>query len=173
MEHFAGKVVVDLANASAPFGARLKRRLLSAIEGERTARVQGPGLGLDVDDAGCAQAKLRRQRAGDQRHGIGQPGLQRLTEDVDALGQDHSVQAKLQVGVIAADMELAERILSYARGLEQQPVKRLIVALRLRLDRLSAEIIDTGAEARLDILGGNIEFLGNDIEIERNATALR
>jgi hypothetical protein len=47
-------------------------------------------------------------------------------------------------------MKLAERILGDARGLQQQPVDRLIVALRLRFDRLSAEIVNAGAEARLD-----------------------
>ena len=173
VEHFAGNVIVDLASASAPFGARLKRRLLAPVQRERTARVQGPGFGLDVDDSSGAQPELCRQGAGDQRHGIGEPGLQHLAEDVYSLGQDHPVQAKLQIGVIAADMELAERILGDARGLEQQPVERLVVALRLGLDGLSAEIIDAGAEARLDVLGGNIELLGDDVDIERDASALR
>ncbi len=99
--------------------------------------------------------------------------MQRLAEDVDPLGQDYPVQAKLQIGVIAADMELAKRILGYARGLEQQPVERLIVALWLRFDRLSAEIIDAGAEARLDVLSGNVELLSDDIEVERDAAAFR
>ena len=99
--------------------------------------------------------------------------MQRLAEDVDSLGQDHPVQAKLQIGVIAADMELAEQILGDARGLEQQPVKRLIVALRLRFDRLPAEIVNAGAEARLDVLGGNIELLGDDIDVKRDTAAFR
>ena len=83
----AGGVIIDLADPAALFGARLKRRLLAAIQRERAARIERPGLGLDVDDAGGAQAVLRRQRAGDQRHRIGEPRLQRLAEDVDPLGQ--------------------------------------------------------------------------------------
>ena len=41
-----------------------------------------------------------------------EPGLQHLPKDVDSLGQDDAVQAELQIGVIAADMDLPERILA-------------------------------------------------------------
>ena len=58
----------------------------------------------------------------------------------------------LQIGVVAADMDLPERILRDTRSLQQQLVQRLIVALRLGFDRLPAEIVDGGAEARLDLL---------------------
>jgi hypothetical protein len=87
VQNFAGHVIVDLTDAAAEFGARLKPRLRTAIQSERAAGIQGAGLGLDVDDPGRAQAVLRRQRAGDQRHGIGEARLQRLAEDIDALRQ--------------------------------------------------------------------------------------
>ena len=130
--------------------------------------VECPGLGLDVDNAGGAQAVLRRQRAGDQRHGIGEPRLQRLAEDIDPLRQLNPVEAVLQIGVIAADVDLPERILGNTGSLQQQLVQRLIVALRLGFDRLPAEIVDGGAEAGLDLLAGDIELLGDYVEIERN-----
>ena len=82
----------------------------------------------------------------------------RLAEDVDPLGQDDAVEAELQIGVVAADMQLAERILGDARRLQQQSVERLIVALRLRFDRLPAEIVDAGAEARLDLAARDVEL---------------
>ena len=85
VQEFAGGVIIDLANASAPFGARLKPRVRAAIHGGRAAWVQRPGLGLDVDDAGGAQPVLRGQSAGDQRHRVGEPRLQDLSEEVDPL----------------------------------------------------------------------------------------
>jgi hypothetical protein len=126
-----------------------------------------PGLGLDVDDAGGAEAVLRRQRAGDQRDRIGQPGLQRLAEDIDSLGQLHAVDAELQVRVVAAHVELPERILSDSGSLQQQLVERCVVTLRLGVDRVAAEFVDAGAEARLDLATRDIELLGDDVEIER------
>jgi hypothetical protein len=59
------KYGLGLARA-AIFRARLKGRLLSAVEREIAARIEHAGLGLDIDDAGGAQTLLRRQGAGDQ-----------------------------------------------------------------------------------------------------------
>jgi hypothetical protein len=42
-------------------------------------------------------------------------------------------------------MHLAERILGDTWGLQQELVQGLIVALRLRFDRLPAEIVDGSA----------------------------
>jgi hypothetical protein len=72
----------------------------------------------------------------------------------------------LQIGVLVADMQLAKRVLSNARGLQQEPVERLIITLRLSFDRLPAEIIDGGAEARLDLLACDVEAFGDNIHIE-------
>ena len=71
----------------------------------------------------------------------------------------------LQIGVVAADMDLAERILRDTRGLQQQLVQRLIVALRLGLDRGPAEIINGGAEAGLDLLACDVELLGDHLDV--------
>src|SRR6516164_2895880 len=83
---FAGEVIVDLPDPAAPFGARL----------------EGPGLGLYVDNPGCAQTVLRRKAASDQRHGISEPCLQCLPKNIDPFRQLNSVYAELQVGVIVA-----------------------------------------------------------------------
>ena len=109
---------------------------------------------------------MRLQGAGNQRHGIGEARLQRLAEDIDPLRQLHSVDPVLQIGVIAAHMDLPERILRDPRSLEQQLIQRLIVALRLRLDRLPIEIVDRGAKPRLNLLASNVELFGDDLDIE-------
>src|SRR6201984_320708 len=92
-----GRVIIDLPNPAAPFGARLKRALLPAIERRRAPRIEGPGLGLDIDNAGGAQPVLRRKAAGDQRHRIGKSSLQRLSEDVDPLRQLNPVDTELKI----------------------------------------------------------------------------
>ena len=70
-------------------------------------------------------------------------------------------------------MDLPERILHDARRLKQELIQRLIVALRLGLDRGAGEIIDGGAEARLDLLAGNVELLGQSLETRlANSVAL-
>ncbi|TMJ57218.1 MAG: hypothetical protein E6G90_03595 [Alphaproteobacteria bacterium] len=66
-------------------------------------------------------------------------------------------------------MHLTERVLADAGSLQQELVQRLIVALRLGLDRLPAEIINGGAETRLDLGARNVELLGDHVEVERDA----
>jgi hypothetical protein len=87
---------------------------------------------------------------------VGEPGLQGLSEDIDPFRQLNPVDAELRIGVLVAHMQLAKGVLGDARGLEQQAVERLIVALRLGFDRLPAEIIDGRAEARLDLLARDV-----------------
>jgi hypothetical protein len=62
-------------------------------------------------------------------------------------------------------MDLPERVLHDARRLQQQLVQGLIVALRLGLDRGAGEIIDGGAEARLDLLACNVELFGDHLDV--------
>ena len=75
LQVFAGEVVIDLANATTPFGAWLQRRLRPAIHRHRATRIESPGLGLDIDDPGLAQPILCRKAAGDQQYRIGEPRL--------------------------------------------------------------------------------------------------
>ena len=70
VKKFAGYVVIDLADGAAEFDAWLNPRLLAAVCRDRATRRERPGLGLDVDDAGGAQAVLRRQSPRDQRCGM-------------------------------------------------------------------------------------------------------
>ena len=169
VEKFAGYVVIDLADRTAEFEARLDPRLLAAICGDRAAGRERAGLGLDIDDPGAPQPILRRQRAGNQRDGIGKPRLERLAEHVDPFRQLNPVQPILQIGVVAADMDLSKRILRDARCLQQQLVQGLVIALRLSFDRLPAKIVDGGAEPRLDLSARNVELLGDHFDIQGQA----
>ncbi len=98
-----------------------------------------------------------------------QPGFERLAEDIDPLRELHAVDAELQIGVVAADMDLAERILSDAGRLQQHLVERGVVALSLGFDRLPIELIDRRAEAWLDLAASEIERLGDDIDLKLGA----
>ena len=93
-----------------------------------------------------------------------------MAKDVDAFRQLDPVQAKVQVGVIAADMDLPERVLHDPRRLQQELVQGLIVALRLGLDRGAGEIIDGGAKTGLDLLACDVELLGNHLYIQRQTS---
>jgi len=68
--------------------------------------------------------------------------------------------------MLISDMQLAKRIQRDAGRLQQEPVERLVVALRLGFDRLPAEIVDSGAEARLDLASSDVELLGDHVQIE-------
>jgi hypothetical protein len=118
---------------------RLYPTVLTAIERDRKAGIGASGPDLDVNDAGGLETVLRRQRAGDQRHRIGEARGDRLAEDRKALGQLHAVQSVLHVGVVAPQMDLTETILRDAGRLQQHLIERGIVALRNRLQRLRRE----------------------------------
>ena len=87
------------------------------------------GLGLDVHHAGGLEPILRRQRTGDQRHAVGKAGLERLAEHRQPLRQFDAVEPVLHVGMLAAQVDLAETVLRHAGGLEQHLVERRVVSL--------------------------------------------
>ena len=134
----------------------------AAIDADAAAVVEGIGPGLDVDHAGGAQAILRRQRAGDQRHVSDQRGIEDLAEAADAVRHHDSVDTILQVRVFVAHMEIAARrgILRHSRCLQQNLVERRIGPLRQRLDRLMAQLVGDRAERCDDVLSRLIERFG-------------
>ena len=79
-------------------------------------------FGRDVDDACRAIAVLRRQRAGEELHAFDDVRVEALAESGDAFGNDHAVDAVLQVGMIATYVQLAVGILHDARRLQQDLV---------------------------------------------------
>ena len=93
----------------------------------------------------------------------------RLAEHRQPLGQFDAVQPVLHVGVLAAQMDLAEAVLRHAGRLEQHLVERGVGALRNVLQCLRREIIGRGAETGLDLLACDVELFGDDIKVHRKA----
>src|SRR5450432_3901935 len=83
-----GDEVVESAFAAAVVKARLDCAMAAAVNRHRAARIDDSAFGFQVDDAGGAQAVLRRQCAGNESHRGNESGIERLTEYTDALRQD-------------------------------------------------------------------------------------
>jgi len=67
-------------------------------------------------------------------------------------------------------MQLTERILRHPRRLASSIwFSGAVVALRLIFDRRPTELVDAGAEARLELVARDVELLGDHVEVERNA----
>jgi hypothetical protein len=75
----------------------------------------------------------------------------------------------LQVGVVAAHVELAIRIVGHARRLQQHLVDRRVVALRQGLDVLLRETVDACADVWLQAVTGHVETLSLYVDIDRAA----
>ena len=90
------------------------------------------------------------KRAGDQLDVAGEPRAQRLAEHAQALGQDDAVQAELQAVVLAADVQLAERILRHAGRLQDDLVERRVLPRRQGFDLRLGERVGRCADLRLD-----------------------
>ena len=81
------------------------------------------GLGFYFDHPRLAVAVLGRQGAGQKVDLLGKPGVQRLAETGNPLGQDNPVNAVLNISVVASHMKLAERVIGHAGRLEQYLVE--------------------------------------------------
>ncbi len=116
-------------------------------------------LGGDVDDPGGAQAVLRRQGAGHEIDVGRQARAQGLPEHRKALGQDHIIQPVLDVGVIAADVELAKGILHDAGRLQDHLVQRDILAAGQDVHQLLGKRIGGCSQRGLDRLASGVQAL--------------
>ena len=160
-EAAAGEKILGVAAASAVVEARRQGAETAAVDADAAALLQRiAALGLDVDDAGGAQAELRRQRAGDQRQAAGEIGIEHMTEAGNAVRQNDAVDAVLYVGVLVAHVDVAidGTVLRNARRLQQHGVDRRVGALRQRLDEGAVHIEAAGAEARRQVVARHVEF---------------
>src|SRR5208337_385910 len=87
------------------------------------------GLGLYFDHSCRAEAVLGRQGAIQKVDPIDKPGVERLAESADPLGQDNAVNAVLKVSMVTPHMQLAERVIGHAWRLEQYLVEGRVVPL--------------------------------------------
>ena len=123
-EAAAVEEIFGVAAAPAVFEARRQGAETAAVNADAAALLQRiAALGLDVDDAGGAQAELRRQRAGDQRQAADETGIEHVTEAGNAIGQNDAVDPVLHVGVLVAHVDVAidGAILRNAGRLQQAP----------------------------------------------------
>src|SRR5246127_1629664 len=124
------------------------------------------------------QAILRRQRAGQQLHVADEGRLENLREAGNAVRQQNSVDAVLNVAVLVADVKiaLARRVLVDARKLQSEVAELNGVPLRETLDVTLRESIVGGANLRQeDIIAPLVEVLGllDDLTISRGLGLLR
>ena len=118
---------------------------------------------------------MSRQGTGDEIERTGEAAFQRLAEHRQTLRQFHTVEAILHLVVVASDVDLAETVLRDPRNLQQHLVQRGILAARHRRQRQRAELMDRGAETRLDRTPRPIEAMrgyGDLLQRRRRALSL-
>ncbi len=156
--------VVERSRRSAIVDARLNFIVAAAIDRNVTARLHHAGLRRDVDDAGGAQSILGGQCTSDELQRADQTRIERLSEDRNAFRNDDAVEAVLQAVVLAAHMQLSERILRHARRLKHDLIEQIVVAARLGVDRFGTDRVGRRAELRLDSQTCGIELGGRDCD---------
>ncbi len=128
---------------------RIQRAVAAAGDADAAAVAEVvAALRGDVDHRRRAQAVLRRQRAVEQLHGLDRARIETLAEAADRLGNDHAVDAVLQVRVVAAHVQAAVGILHHARRLQQHLVHRRGGAQRQLRDRLVVDHVLAAAGIR-------------------------
>ena len=124
-------VVVQIPTRSAVFDARSIAVVRAAVQAHFATVEVGAAAGVDVDHAGGAKSKLRRERAGDHLQLIDKTGVEFLAESSQALREQDVVDAILKIRVLAAQVHLAIRVLGYARGSQQHLIERAVRSLDL------------------------------------------
>src|SRR5689334_24738872 len=65
------------------------------------------------------------------------------------------------------DAALTRRVLRDAGSLQQDLAQRIVGAARLRLDRLTGDLVGRGTDARLNVDPRFLQLLGGDLHVER------
>ena len=164
VQEAAGDEQIGVVRMLRDLEARLDLAVAAAVQ-RHLAAVFIVGLGGDIDDAGGAQAVFGGQGAGDQLDAAGQAGADGLAEHAEALGQDDAVEAELQAVVLAADVQLAVRVLRHAGRLQDHLVQLAVIAPRHGLDGLVGQGVGGGADLGLDRGAGPVEASGGDDDL--------
>ena len=141
LEETSGDKVLRLSDGAAVFDARRERTPAAAVDADVSRIVEGVAARPDIENAGRAQAELRRQGSGNQRYVADQRGIEEGAEAADAVRKHDAVDAGLHIGMLVADVEIAAggRILGNSRKPEHDLLDRGVRALRQRLDRVVAD----------------------------------
>ena len=121
----------------------------AAVHATRAAGLQQAALGGQIDDAGSAQAVLRRQRAGDQTHRSMRRGSSDCPKTLMPSGRMMPFETILQAVVFATNVELAERVLRHFRCLHDDLIEQRVVTARGRGD--GGRVDGIGGRARLGL----------------------
>jgi hypothetical protein len=98
--------VVEPSDLAAVFRARIDPRMAASVHSDVPARVQGPALGLHVDDARSSETELCGQRTRDEIDGARQARAQAavLPKETHAVRERYAVYPVLHVPVLVADV---------------------------------------------------------------------
>ena len=88
-------------------------------------------------------------------------GLNTWPKPVDSFGKLDAVDPVLEVGVLAADMDLAVGILRDAGRLQHHLVQRRVVTLRQIMNRLLVETVDAAAGLGRQAVARHVEPFGD------------
>ncbi len=138
--------IVELPLRAAVFKTGPKSVVTAAIERDFAAGIERAVFGLNIHHPRRAEAVLGGQRAGDQRNVLDEARVQFQAKAGDAFGQEHAVNAILQIGVLAAHVQIPvlRRILRHAGKTGDDLIDRRVGPLwngqdlRLVLDRFVA-----------------------------------
>ena len=175
LEEPPGEEILGLTDLAAILEARREGLPRAAVDADRAA-VEGIVAGLDVEDARGAQAKLSRQRAGDQRHVADQRGVEKRAEAGNAVRQHDAVDANLDIGVLIANVKTSAGggILRHAGSLQEYLFDGLIIAPGKRLDRVVTDRCRNGPDRRVDRVQSLVEGVrGRGDRIDRRRSGHR
>ena len=155
--------ISQLPGGAARFQAGFRRVKAAAEHIGLTAVFERAALGVDVHDARGAEPILGRQRPGDELHAADEAGVEFQAESRDAFGQQHVVDAVLQVRMFPPDMQVAVggRILGHSRRAQDDLVERRVGPERLEQNLRAADVEGGGAETGHDVVAGLVEIGGD------------
>ncbi len=128
-------------------------------------------FGRDLDHTCRTVTILRGQGTGEQLQALDHVRIERLAEFADAFRQDDAVDAVLQIGMIAAHVDRAERILHDAGRLQQHLIERRRIAERQLLDRFLVDHVLARANAGRELVARLVEARIDLDGLERGSIA--
>ena len=158
--------VAERPLGAAQFGVGLAVAAAAAEHPHAAAVLKRIALGADVDDCCRAVAVLRWQCAGQDADAVGEARLERLAEAADRLRDDDAVDPVLDVGVVAAHVQLAIGVLHDAGRLQDDLVDRRAVAERQVRQVLPREAVDRAAGVGRERVAGGVEALARADDVD-------
>ena len=109
---------------------------------------------------------MRGQGAGEHGDGLNEMRVELLAETVDAFREENVVDAILEIGVFAAQVDLAEGVLGHAGHVQEHIVEAGVRTNGQGIDLHFVDLEGGGSETRHDVLTGFVELAGYDEGLE-------